>query len=73
MSLIASKQAPHFKRLAKPAVRERGSEWQNCEARGIPLFRAFGSPLAFFLRVTFHLSHLTLTLTLTPPLLLPNE
>ena len=59
MSLIARKQALHFERLAKPAAKERASEWQSCEARGTPLFRAFAFPFAFRLRVTFHFSHLT--------------
>ena len=71
MCLIACKQALHFERLAKPAARERGSEWQSSEARGTPLFRAFASPFAFRLRVTFHLCHLTLALPqllLYPPL-----
>ena len=62
MFVIPCKQALHFESLAKPAARERGSEWQSSEARGTPLFRAFASPFAFRLLSRFHFSHLTLTL-----------
>ena len=56
MSLIACQQTLHFDSLAKPAARERASEWQSGEARGTPLFRTLAFPFAFRLRVTFHLS-----------------